>query len=88
MAPCDADIPPSNPACSAHLLPFATSDLQRQLLDSAWVGRDSVAFPAEAGPPVTIPNPEESGAGRNAVAEHAAMTAERRAALGIVEPKL
>ena len=53
-------------------------DLQRQLLDSAWVGRGKVAFPPEAGEPVSVPNPEEAGAGRNAVAEHAAMLAERR----------
>ena len=37
-----------------------------------------MAFPPEAGEPVSVPNPEEAGAGRNAVAEHAAMLAERR----------
>ena len=60
-------------------MPHATSDLQRQLLDNAWVGRALVAFPEGIAEPVTIPNPEEGGAGRNAVLEHAAMLAERRA---------
>jgi len=43
------------------------------------VGRDKVAFPDGVGEPITMPNPEEDGAGRNVVAEHAAMVAERRA---------
>eukprot|EP01043_Picozoa_sp_COSAG02_P046413 COSAG02_NODE_4338_length_5486_cov_2.268053_1_plen_429_part_00 len=42
-------IAPSNPSSSHHLLPYATSDLQRQLLDHAWVGRPKVAFPPGVG---------------------------------------
>jgi ectoine hydroxylase-related dioxygenase (phytanoyl-CoA dioxygenase family) len=51
-------INPSNPSSSHNLLPYATSDLQRQLLENAWVGRPKVKFPPGVGecPSVTTPS--------------------------------
>ena len=83
------DLRPPTAAPGQRLVPiFDIFDPQRPFVLCFWelttmcddrVGRDKVAFPDGVGEPITMPNPEEDGAGRNVVAEHAAMVAERRA---------